>query len=105
MNIKKKSSVDTEHSMNKLSYLDKYEEIKKYKRKSRIVRETHMVISRKIRWFIFCLFIFITLLMNLDHGAIPAATENIRQDLGVNDKILGTFGSLVFLGNLIGIIY
>jgi hypothetical protein len=40
----------------------------------------------------------------MDHGTIPAATSEIKNDLNINDDILGIFGSLVYLGNLLGII-
>ena len=42
------------------------------------------------------------ILMNIDHGTIPAATYKIITDLSINDQELGLFGSLVFVGNLIG---
>ena len=59
-------------------------------------------ISRKIRWFIFTIYIFLQIMMNVDHGTVPAAIEEIRKDLALDDNILGVFASLVFLGNLIG---
>jgi hypothetical protein len=41
--------------------------------------------------------------LNMDHGTIPAITNELRVDLSVNDTELGAFGSLVYLGNFIGI--
>ena len=39
---------------------------------------------------------------NLDHGAIPAATKVLKQDLKLNNQQLGSLGSLVFFGLTIG---
>jgi hypothetical protein len=108
----KKTSISTEGSNNRLSYMDSYEEIKKYKKKgrgkllqeflSREKRPKELILSRTTRWVLFYIFFIIQILMNMDHGTIPAATEDIRNDLKIDNKILGIFGSLVFLGNLIG---
>jgi hypothetical protein len=103
-------------SENRLGYKENYEEIIKYKIRSSTqsenmpTRETSgdprdVILSRAVRWFLFILFIFLQLLMNIDHGTFPAATEEIRLDLDIDDNILGIFGSLVFLGNLIGKFY
>jgi hypothetical protein len=103
-------------SENRLGYQENYEEIIKYKIRSSTQseniqnRETFadpkdFILSRSVRWFLFILFIFLQLLMNIDHGTFPAATEEIRLDLNIDDNILGIFGSLVFLGNLIGKFY
>ena len=60
------------------------------------------VINRKVRWTIFLLFTIINLLMNFDHGTVPAATQQLRIYLELTDSELGLFGSLVFLGVIIG---
>ena len=65
-------------------------------------QSTSYIISRKIRWVIFFLFLMINLLMNFDHGTVPAATEQIMKYLGLNNSQLGLFGSLVFVGVIIG---
>ena len=66
------------------------------------IKSVTFVMSRKIRWFIFFLFIIINLLMNYDHGTVPAATEQLRKYLDLTDSELGFFGSLVFIGVIIG---
>jgi len=58
--------------------------------------------SRKIRYLIFFILVLTNLIMNMDHGTIPAATLEIKQDLKIDNDVLGVFGSLVYLGNLIG---
>ena len=59
-------------------------------------------LNRKIRWFLFFLFAMLNLLMNFDHGTVPAATEQLKDYLNLSDSELGLFGSLVFIGVIIG---
>ncbi len=66
------------------------------------IKSMAYLINRKIRWLIFFLFIIINLLMNFDHGTVPAATEQLRNYLELSDSKLGFFGSLVFIGVIIG---
>lgn len=66
------------------------------------IKSSSFIINRKIRWLIFSLFIILNLLMNYDHGTVPAATEQLRNYLDLDDSELGLFGSLVFLGVIIG---
>ena len=58
-------------------------------------------LSRKTRWMIFTIFILLNIIINIDHGTVPAATEEIEKALGINDEQLGFFGSLVFNSELI----
>lgn len=102
----KKTSISTEDSQNRLSYLDSYDEImnyKKTKKKKSKYAPVDIILPKKVRWFIFVLFFFIQTMINVDHGTIPAATNDIKDSLKIDDYILGVFGSLVFLGNLMGI--
>lgn len=62
-------------------------------------------LSRNVRWFIFCILVLVTVMINMDHGTIPAATEEIKESLNLGNDDLGYFGSLVFLGNIIGIYF
>jgi hypothetical protein len=95
------------NSENRLSYLDSYDEIKKHKNsKSKVkqdnIKSKDVYLPRSVRWFLFVVFVILGLLMNIDHGTFPAATDEIRQDLEINDEKMGVFGSLVFFGNTLG---
>jgi hypothetical protein len=47
--------------------------------------------------------VFITnLMINMDHGIIPACTTEIMEDLDIDSADLGLLGSLVYLGLVIG---
>ena len=41
-------------------------------------------------------------MVNVDHGILPAATSDLREDLGLTDVDIGLLGSLVYLGLVIG---
>ena len=59
-------------------------------------------LDSKRRFYVFLLLALTNILLNMDHGTIPAASNEIMEELKVEEAILGTFGSLVYLGNLIG---
>lgn len=58
-------------------------------------------IPQKTRWFVYSLFIFSNIFITMDHGSIPASTWNLYKIFNSNQEI-GLFGSLVFVGNLLG---
>lgn len=59
-------------------------------------------LDSKKRFYVFLLLSFTNILLNMDHGTIPAASNEIMDELKIEEATLGTFGSLVYLGNLIG---
>ena len=42
--------------------------------------------------------------VNMDHGVIPACTWELKKQLHVDDLFIGILGSLVFAGLMIGAI-
>ena len=66
-------------------------------------KERVIYITRNKRIAIFFLIISINIVANFDDGTIPAATEEIRLKLNVKDEDVGLLGTLVYVGNLIGI--
>ena len=67
--------------------------------KRRILHRPFGKFKRKI---IFALLFFLNILINIDHGAIPAATTILKRDLGIDNVSLGIIGSLVYLGLVLG---
>ena len=51
---------------------------------------------------IFCHLIIANLLINFDHGTIPAALTELRNDLNISNADIGSLGSLVFFGLTLG---
>ena len=60
-------------------------------------------ISRKIRYFIYILELFC--LFDLDQGGISASTKEIKYYFRMNDRELGSFGGISFLGTALGGIF
>ena len=58
--------------------------------------------SNRIRNRIFYTAAFCNVLVNLDHGIIPAATKEIKSDLAITEAELGLMGSVVYAGFLVG---
>lgn len=56
-------------------------------------------IKRKV---IFGLVIVINILINFDHGAIPAGTTALKKENNLDNVALGIIGSLVYLGLVLG---
>ena len=58
--------------------------------------------SKNRRKIIFILICIINILINCDHGAIPAGTKELKEDKNLSNIQLGTIGSLVYLGLVLG---
>ena len=61
-----------------------------------------ITLSRKIRWIIFSILIYFTLVMELDQGILSSSTDSISKDMELNSNELGGLGSMVFLGKALG---
>lgn len=64
----------------------------------------HRPFGKFKRKLIFGLIFFINILINIDHGAIPAATTVLKREHNLDNVSLGIIGSLVYLGLVIGAI-
>lgn len=58
--------------------------------------------SKSRRKLIFILICIINILINCDHGAIPAGTKELKEAKNLSNVQLGTIGSLVYLGLVLG---
>jgi MFS family permease len=67
-------------------------------------RTVHRPFGKLKRKMIFLLIFMLNILINVDHGAIPAATTILKRELGLDNVSLGTIGSLVYLGLVLGAI-
>lgn len=66
------------------------------------LRSTHRPFGKFKRKIIFFLIFMLNILINVDHGAIPAATTILKKDLNLDNVSLGVIGSLVYLGLVLG---
>ena len=69
--------------------------------KLNIIKDPNISISKSDRWYAYCLLVISNIFIQMDHGSIPASTWNLYKIFKSNKEI-GLFGSLVFVGNLIG---
>ena len=58
--------------------------------------------NRAVVNFLFFLVLFMNILINVDHGVMPAGSIVIKEALRVNNKLYGLLGSTVFAGLTIG---
>ena len=58
--------------------------------------------SKSRRKLIFILIFLVNILINCDHGAIPAGTKELKEAKNISNMQLGTIGSLVYLGLVLG---
>jgi len=65
-------------------------------------KERVIFISRNKRIAIFVLIISINIACNLEHGTIPACTDELKAKLGITEDMVGLLGTLMYCGNLIG---
>ena len=63
--------------------------------------EQNFSIPKSTRWYVYILFVVSNIFITMDHGSIPASTWNLYKIFKSNQEI-GLFGSLVFVGNLLG---
>lgn len=52
--------------------------------------------------FVFLFVFILNMAANVDHGAIPACTKVIKDELLLTNKQLGSLGSIVFFGIVTG---
>jgi hypothetical protein len=58
--------------------------------------------DNKIINFTFFIIFMSNILINIDHGSLPACVQDIQMDLGIHDFQFGILGSLVYAGITIG---
>lgn len=66
-----------------------------------LTNNENFTIPKSTRWFVYIIFIISNIFITLDHGSIPASTWCLYKLFNSNQEI-GLFGSLVFVGNLLG---
>lgn len=94
------SSINRSATKNYLDYLKSFKIYNTYfnNEKSQPLRK----FSKFKRKLIFFLLFITNIIINFDHGAIPAATTEIKAEMKINNVKLGSLGSLVFFGLTLG---
>ena len=65
-----------------------------------------VILSRKIRIFIFCLFLILSVVADLDNGIFSASIKAFQKDLGLENDLAkyGLFVSISFIGRIVGLV-
>ena len=64
----------------------------------------NVILSRKVRIFIFCLFLILSIVVDLDGGIFSSSVDKIKETLEINDQKYGTFVSISFFGRIVGLV-
>ena len=54
---------------------------------------------------VFVLVFFSSLIVNIDHGSLPACSEEVKQKMGIENFGFGSLGTLVYFGLTVGSIF
>ena len=65
----------------------------------------NVILSRKVRILIFCLFLVLSIVVDLDNGIFSSSVDVLAKDLGMNNTEYGTFVSVSFIGRIIGLVF
>ena len=65
-------------------------------------QKENITINNKVKMTIFITMVLISTLTNLDGGIIPRSTEQIIKDLHIGETELGYYGSIDYLGRMLG---
>ena len=70
-----------------------------------MLKEISVVLSRKKRIFIFCLFLILSIVVDLDSGIFSASVKTLQADLGMSNTQNELFVSIPFIGRIIGLMF
>ena len=68
------------------------------------LQENYTVLSRKIRIYIFSLFLILSVVVDLESGIFNSSVDVLQSDLGMNNAQYGLFVSISFTGRIIGLV-
>ena len=67
-------------------------------------QENYTVLSRKMRIYIFALFLILSVTVDLESGIFNSSVDYLQQDLNMNNAEYGLFVSISFTGRIIGLV-
>ena len=69
-----------------------------------IPTKVDVVLKRNIRWIIMIIHLLINIIIAMDTGLFTSASTKIKENLEIDDKKFGLFGSLNHFGRIFGTI-
>lgn len=82
--------------------LEKIEEFENIPEEANVAENEQAKLSSGVLSFCFIIMTITNILINIDHGCLPACTVTIKRDLNIDNASLGFLGSVVYIGLLVG---
>ena len=68
------------------------------------MQEQYTFLSRKMRIYIFILFLILSVAVDLEYGIFNSSVDYLQKDLNMNNSEYGLFVSISFTGRIIGLV-
>ena len=88
----------------KINYKTKLDKINDKNSETKDDQEQYIFLSRKIRVYIFILFLILSITVNLEYGIFNSSIDIIQADLYMSNAEYGLFTLMSFTGRIIGLI-
>ena len=83
---------------------DKLDELDKSDSENQFIQEQYIFLSRKMRIYIFILFLILSVAVDLEYGIFNSSVDFVQKDLNMNNSEYGLFVSISFTGRIVGLI-
>ena len=83
---------------------DILDELDKSDSENQFIQEQYIFLSRKMRIYIFILFLILSVAVDLEYGIFNSSVDFVQKDLNMNNSEYGLFVSVSFTGRIIGLI-
>ena len=67
-------------------------------------KEKYTFLSRKMRVYVFCLFLILSVAVDLEYGIFNSSVDYLQEDLNMSNAKYGLFISISFTGRIIGLV-
>ena len=83
---------------------DILDELDKSDSENQFIQEQYIFLSRKMRIYIFILFLILSVAVDLEYGIFNSSVDFVQKDLNMNNSEYGLFVSISFTGRIVGLI-
>ena len=83
---------------------DILDELDKSDSENQFIQEQYIFLSRKMRIYIFILFLILSVAVDLEYGIFNSSVDYVQKDLNMNNSEYGLFVSISFTGRIVGLI-
>ena len=83
---------------------DILDELDKSDSENQFIQEQYIFLSRKMRIYIFILFLILSVAVDLEYGIFNSSVDFVQKDLNMNNSEYGLFVSVSFTGRIVGLV-